>query len=324
MKLVFADTGSTPEGALAALKQVFKDGIGVVVGPVTTRNAMAVAGVIQNTPVPWLLPIATGNKLLAENPSLYRVCFDDNYQAAAMALFAAEDLKTKQAAVLYDETDDYSSEIAKAFVDAFQAAGGSVAGNFGSVRADRADYANELKALADTNAQVVALPLMADQAVAILQQAYGMKVKFTFIGGDGWEDARRLADVGKAAWGHYFATHFAADEDYPPTRTFVEMYRKAFPGAPRPASDAALGYDAGLALADAASRAVLLEKPDDLAAALRTIENLPGVTGLITIGPDRNVDKGVVIVRTGPEGTTFVKRYPPTGVYLNEGELPQP
>ncbi|MFH0963942.1 MAG: ABC transporter substrate-binding protein [Planctomycetota bacterium] len=323
LRLVFADTASTPDGTLQALNQVLKQGICVLVGPVTTKNARAVADRVRNTPLPWVLPIVTGDKLLAENPSLYRVCFDNTYQAAAMALFAFEDLKAKRAGLLYDETDEYSSEIAKAFTEAFEASGGSFVGIFGSVRSDRTDCAKELASLAAADAQVVALPLMADRAAAVLKQAFALKSKFTFIGSDGWEDAR-LFDVGEAASGHYFATHFAADEGYPPTRAFVEKYRKAFPDAPRPASDAALGYDAGLALADAASRAGGVGRPEDVAIALSSIENLPGVTGLITIGPDRRADKGVVIVRTGPKGATFVKRYPPTGVYLDETEIPGP
>jgi len=324
IKLVFADTLSTPEGTLDALEQVLKQRILAVIGPITTANIRVAAGRLQMTALPLLCSAATGNNLTREYPSLYRICFNNSYQAAAMALFAAEELDAAHAAVLYDETDGYSAEIASDFTDAFTAADGSVVVSLGSVRADRTDYQKELTTIADKKAQVVALPLMASVAVPILKQSRAMKTDLIFIGSDALDNEEILKSAGEAASGLYLATHFAAAEDYPPTRAFVEKYAKRFPKSPTPTTDAALGYDVGLAFADATSRVAIVEKYDDIAYALQTIENLPGVTGFITIDRDRNVDKGVVIVRSTAKGLEFVKRYPPAGVYLDIGDFPVP
>jgi len=320
VKVFFADSQSTPEGTRKAVEEVSKHYVVVFAGPVTTANVRVVAEAIKDTPVSAICPTATGDKLLAENPNLYRVCFSNNYQAAAMALFAAEELAAEKAGILYDDSDDYSVEIAEAFGEGLEAAGGTVVKSVGTVREDRDDFKEELKALKDAGAKVVALPLMADQAAMILRQAHEMGGGITFIGGDGWENESVLKEAGEAAAGHYFAAHFAVDEGYPPAVSFVERYRKRYPSA-RPSSDSALGYDLGLALADAASRAAVVEKPDDIAAAFDSIENLPGVTGFITVGEDRQVDKGVVILSTTAKGFKFVKRYRRTGVYLDEDLL---
>jgi len=324
IKLVFADTLSTPEGTIDALEQVLKQGIMAVIGPITTSNVRVAAKRLEDTPLPLLCSVATGNNLTREYPSLYRICFNNSYQAAAMALFAAEELNAAHAAVLYDETDSYSAEIANDFADAFTATGGSVVVSSGSVRAGRTDYQKELTTIADKKAQIVALPLMASVAVPILKQSRVMKTDLIFIGSDALDNENILKSAGEAASGLYLATHFAADEDYPPTRAFLEKYTKRYPKSPKPTTDAALGYDVGLAFADAASRAAIIEKPDDIAYALQTIENLPGVTGFISIDRDRNVDKGVVITRSTAEGLEFVKRYPPAGIYLNTGDFPVP
>ena len=322
VKLFFADTQSTPEGTREAVRKVFTDYIVVLAGPITTENVRVAAEEVKKTPLSIICPTATGDRLLAENPNLYRVCFSNEYQGAAMALFVSEELGAETAGILYDDSDDYSAEIATAFREGFEAAGGSIVESIGSVREDRDDYGEELRALKDAGVKATALPLMARQAASILKQAHQMNAGITFIGGDGWEDESALKEAGDAAVGHYFAAHFAADENSPPAVSFVERYRKRYPGG-RPTSDSALGYDLGLALADAASRAMVVEKPDDIAAAFGSIENLPGVTGFITVGEDRQVDKGVVILSTTARGFKFVKRYRRTGVYLDE-ELLEP
>lgn len=321
VRLFFADSKSTAEGTREAVREVLMNYVVVLAGPVTTANVRVLAEEVKKTPLSVICPTATGDRLLAENPNLYRVCFSNNYQGAAMALFVSEELGAETAGILYDSTDDYSTEIAEAFREAIEAAEGTILESIGSLREERDDYAEELQALKGAGVKVVALPVMAHQAVSILKQAHEMNVGITFIGGDGWENEGVLKTAGEAGVGHYFAAHFATDENSPPAVSFVERYRKRYPGSQRPSSDSALGYDLGLALADAASRAQVVEKPSDIAIAFGNIENLPGVTGFITVGEDRQVDKGVVILSTTDRGLKFVKRYRRTGVYIDEDLL---
>ena len=86
VKLFFADTQSTAEGTRDAVAEVFKNYVVVFAGPITTANVRVAAEAIKDTPVSIICPTATGDRLLAENPNLYRVCFSNSYQAAAMAL----------------------------------------------------------------------------------------------------------------------------------------------------------------------------------------------------------------------------------------------
>ena len=63
-----------------------------------------------------------------------------------------------------------------------------------------------------------------------------------------------------------------------------------------PSSLAALGYDAAHLLADAIGRAKN-DSPDAIRAAVSETRAFPGATGSITINPDRNADKPIVIVQ---------------------------
>jgi branched-chain amino acid transport system substrate-binding protein len=90
---------------------------------------------------------------------------------------------------------------------------------------------------------------------------------------------------GKALEGSFYSNHYFAGDPQPAVRQFVEKYRERF--GQTPDSLAALGYDAAKVLADAMRKAGQLEGPsirDQIAAT----KDFPGVTGAITLGPDRN------------------------------------
>jgi ABC-type branched-subunit amino acid transport system substrate-binding protein len=88
---------------------------------------------------------------------------------------------------------------------------------------------------------------------------------------------------------------------------------------------AALGYDAMYAVYEAAKRAtkstgVSPPKAKDLAAALRGL-SFTGVTGKITIGPDRTPQKAVVIVRAAGN-FQFQEKISPDGAKPPEPAAP--
>ena len=58
---------------------------------------------------------------------IFRSCFNDPFQGMVMAKFARDTLKTNNAAVLYNVSNDYSKGLAEVFHDAFTKGGGRVA-----------------------------------------------------------------------------------------------------------------------------------------------------------------------------------------------------
>jgi len=86
-------------------------------------------------------------------------------------------------------------------------------------------------------------------------------------------------------WGSYYSNHYFYGDPTPMVHEFVQKYKDRFGATPD--GMAALAYDAARVLADSLKRAKST-KGNDLRDAIAATKNFQGVTGMITIGPDRN------------------------------------
>jgi branched-chain amino acid transport system substrate-binding protein len=58
-------------------------------------------------------PSATDAGVTLDRDYIFRACFLDPDQGVAMATFSAEDLEAEKVAVIYDNSDTYSTELLK-------------------------------------------------------------------------------------------------------------------------------------------------------------------------------------------------------------------
>ena len=125
-------------------------------------------------------------------------------------------------------------------------------------------------------------------------QVRKLGITVPMLGGDGW-DSTQLAAIGKdAIEGSYFSNHYSFQENRPEVQNFVSKFETSY--GRKPDGLAALGYDAARLLFDAMGRAASLDGKS-LAAAIAATRDFPGVTGKITIDPERNARKSAVIVQ---------------------------
>src|SRR6202043_490888 len=94
--------------------------------------------------------------------------------------------------------------------------------------------------------------------------------------------------------GAYFSNHFSTEAKSPAVQQFVDKYKKKYNNK-LPDAFAALGYDAVNLLADAIKRAGGTD-PEKLRDAIANTKDFPGVSGKITINPERNATKSAVIL----------------------------
>ena len=134
----------------------------------------------------------------------------------------------------------------------------------------------------------------------IAKQARELGIDVPLLGGDGWDSEKTLEIGGAAVEGYYFSTHYAADSDSPKVQEFVRRYKEKY--AATPDAMAALGYDSAGILADALGRAGDTEGAK-LRAAIAATQNYEGVTGRISIDPERNARKDAVVLKI--EGGKF-------------------
>lgn len=307
-RLVVSDDRGTREGAAEAVEHlVTVEGAVVLVGEVASSLSLAGGAVAQQLGVPMVSPASTNGSVTTIGDRVFRACATDAYQGQMAAAFAAGPLKARTAVILSDASSTYSQVLTGSFERAFVARGGRVSATLPYQSGDT-DFRLQLRALRKARPDVVFLPgLYTDVAsIAVAAQDRGLDV--TFVGADGWDSDGLVEAAGPAVEGAYYVNHFAADSPEPGVAAFVEAYQRAYGTVPD--GLAALGYDAGRMVVDALRRAPTTSGAD-LAAALATVRGLAAVTGPLTMGPDRDPSKPMVVMQLRDGRASWAATVPP-------------
>jgi branched-chain amino acid transport system substrate-binding protein len=286
-----------------------------IIGEVASSNSLAAAPVCQNAKVPMISPASTNPKVTEQGDYIFRTCFIDPFQGGVMATFAFKNLHAKKAAVFWDSDQDYSKGLREAFENTFKKLGGQIVIDQ-SYSSGAVDYRAQLTTIKQANPDVIFIPGYYTEVGTIARQARETGITVPLLGGDGWDSVKLFQGAGGALEGCYFSNHyFSAD---PKVQKFVAAYKAKYNGKV-PDAMAALAYDATRILADALKRA---GKPsdgdytsDDFRAKLRdaiaATKDFNGVTGNITIGPDRNAIKPAIVLQIHGNAYKYVTTITP-------------
>jgi branched-chain amino acid transport system substrate-binding protein len=288
------DQSKAEEAASAVQKLISQDNVVAVLGEVASSNSLAAAPICQGAQRPMITPSSTNEKVTQVGDYIFRMCFIDPYQGEAMANYLYKTLKLTKAAVLVDVKSDYSTGLAANFEKTFVANGGRIIGKQSYAKGD-SDFRAQLTTLKGTNPDVIFVPGYYNDIGQIAIQARDLGMNMPLAGGDGWESPKLIEIGGKALEGCFYSNHYHVDDPSPAVREFVQKYRARFGAVPD--SLAALGYDSARVLADAIRRAGTTDGPK-LRDAIAQTKNFSGVTGNITLGPDRNpIGKKLVVLQ---------------------------
>ena len=297
---VIADNKSEPsESANAMTKLATQDNVVAVTGVFASSNAIAASSVAEATKTPFLAVGATNPKVTVDEKSkkvkdyTFRVCFIDPFQGTVGANFVLNTLKLKKAAIMVDNSSDYSKGLAAFFKEAFTKGGGSILSEEAYLQKDQ-DFKAVLTKLKSMNAEVIYVPGYYEEVGKIVKQARELGITAPIIGGDGW-DSPKLVELGGAPAlnNTFFTNHYSVDDNSPASKAFVEAYKKEY--GQNPDALAVLGYDAAKLLIDAIQRANSLDKAK-IQAALATTKAYPAITGATTLNATHDAVKSAVII----------------------------
>ena len=306
VELITQDTRSDPGVTETVVRRLAEEArVHALVGEVVSSRSLAAARVAQEERVPMLTPSATSPEVTAQGDYVFRSCYTDPFQGAALARFAARSLGARRAAVLIDPAQRYSVELARFVREAFERQGGEVVSEQ-EYREGAADFSGPLAGAAAANPDVIFIPGYYLEAGLLARQAKEMGIGVPLVGGDGWDSPRLYEIGGQALAGDFFSSHFSADDPDPQVQRFVSDYRRLFGGAPD--SFAATAYDATRIMLDAAARAHSLDRAA-IRDALAETRDFPGVTGNVTFNDERNALKPIVIIRIGDNGRQSVEAH---------------
>ena len=287
------DQGEPNKAATVVTKLINQDKVQAILGEVASSNSLAAAPKAQEAKVPMISPSSTNPAVTQVGDYIFRVCFIDPFQGEVMAKFAANNLKAKRAAILYDFNADYSRGLYQFFKKSFTQMGGQIVSEQSYTQGDR-DFSGQLTAIRSATPDVIYVPGYYGEVGVIANQTKQLGIKAPLLGGDGW-DAPQLWQLGGAALnGDYISNHYSVDDPSPAIQKFVADYKARYNALPD--ALAALGYDSMKVLADAIKRAGGTESVK-LRDAIAQTANFAGVTGSITLDPERNAKKPAVVLK---------------------------
>lgn len=308
VRVVLVDDQSKPEEAVTAVqKLITQDRVVAIIGEVASSRSLAAAPICQRNEVPMLTPASTNPKVTKVGDYIFRTCFIDPFQGAAMATFAADELKVKKVAILYDVKNDYSVGLREYFTNTMKQKGGTIVADESYGEGD-IDFKAQLTKIKATNPDAIFLPGYYTEVGLICQQARELGITIPFLGGDGWDSEKTAKIGGKAVNGCYFTNHYSEQEDRPAVKQFVAAYEKKYKKIPD--AMAILGYDA-MHLMCASIQKAGSTKGKDIKAALAATKDYPGASGNLTMDAQRNAQKPIVVLKIENGKFVFVKSVNP-------------
>ena len=301
--LIQDDRSDANEAATIVTKFVNQDQVHAILGEVASSRSIAAAPIAQNAQIPMLTPSSTNPEVTRKGNFIFRSCFIDPVQGAAIAQFAAKSLGAKTAAIMVDRKNDYSTGLEKVINETFTKLGGKITAVQSYQEGDQ-DFNAQLTSLKGGNPEVIFVPGYYNDVGLIAKQARDRGITVPLVGGDGWDSVQLYAIGGKALNGSYFTNHYSPYDTDPKVQKFVNDYKSRYGNVPD--ALAATAYDAARIMFDAIKRSKSLGG-NDIREALVATKDFPGVTGTVTFNENRDAVKPIVMIEIKDGGTYAVR-----------------
>ena len=261
------DDEHDPEKSVNAYNNLKDWGLQVLVGTTTTAPCVAVSAETNADNVFELTPSSSSNDVIGgqadadgnvttpRKDNVYQMCFTDPNQGTASAQYLAEKQLGTKIAVIYDNSDAYSTGIFKKF-EAEAAEQNLTIVSTTTFTADNAtDFSVQLNDAKNAGADLVFLPIYYTPAALILTQAANMGYAPKFFGCDGMDGILTVEGFDTSlAEGLMLLTPFVATATDEKTSAFTKAYKDAY--GDEPIQFAADAYDCVYVIKD------LLEKTE--------------------------------------------------------------
>lgn len=216
-------------------------GLQVLVGPTTTNPCVAVSAETNSDNVFELTPSASSNDVIGGQPdadgnvttsrkdNVFQMCFTDPNQGTASAQYLAKKQLGTKVAVIYNNSDPYSTGIYKKFEAEAANQGLSIVSTSTFTDDNATDFSVQLNDAKNNGADLVFLPIYYTPAALILTQANGMGYAPKFFGCDGMDGILTVEGFETSlAEGLMLLTPFVATATDEKTSAFTKAYKDAY------------------------------------------------------------------------------------------------
>lgn len=221
-----------------------------IVGCVTTAPCVAVSAEAYNDRMFMLTPSASSTDVTNGKDNMFQICFTDPGQGSTAAQYIADNQLSEKIAIIYNNSDPYSTGIYNAFQAKADELGLNIVSTTTFTDDTATDFSVQLSEAQKAGADFIFLPIYYTPASLILQQAKSMGYAPSFFGCDGMDGILGMEgfDVSLAE-GMMLMTPFSASDTDEATVQFVSEYESQFNETP--IQFAADGYDCVYAIYEA-------------------------------------------------------------------------
>lgn len=285
--LVIRDTGETSATAGEALRALASDpSILGVIGPLFSQMATDLAPLTEQLALPMISPYARDSSLLTLSSQTFRNTLTDALQGRFLAEYATNVLKLKRFAILFPE-DPYGTALKDHFRAAIQRHQGTIVATVG-YSPKGTNLPQAVGRLKGARFEALFLPEYADRVGLVTAQLTAQNISgVRLLGTDGWNDPALVAKKTRAIEGAVFVDGFFAGAPSQTVKTFVEEFRARYRETPDLL--VAQTYDTVLMCAQALKEGARTR--GEFRDRLLQVRDFPGVSGLTTMGANRDADK---------------------------------
>lgn len=228
----YQDDEHDAEKAVNAYNTLKDWGMQALLGTVTSAPCVAVGEVSQADNIFMLTPSGTAVECV-QYDNAFRVCFSDPMQGLESAKYIGENGLAEKVAVIYDNSDVYSTGICEAFVKEAENQSFEVVEKQAFNSDNKTDFSVQLQKAKDAGAELVFLPFYYSEASLVLKQAAGMNYSPIFFGCDGMDGILAVEgfDVNLAN-NLMFLSPFTPTSTDEAIQKFVTDYKDAYGSTP--------------------------------------------------------------------------------------------
>lgn len=300
VRLVKADTASSPDGAVKAAQELISAGVSLVLGSYSSEDSLAASRLFADAGIPAIGIGCTNPQVTQGNSHYFRLCFVDPLQGAVLADYAFNEMKARTAYCIGEQGNAYDAGLCHYFKEAFEKLGGKVFDEM--FPANIPDFSSYITNAKNYGADVLFCPTSLAYSTRIITQAGEQGARFPVLGGDTL-DNNRTAEAACLAGVPLTVSSFYHEGETP---RFDEQFKKWLGDNPKNLKDngnlftiaaiSAMGCDAYHVALEALRNAGTTDSRKVMEA-LGNVKYM-GVTGMISFDKNGDAIRESVLIKT--------------------------
>ena len=333
IRIIIKDTGSDPDKAAIAVRELNKEHVAAIIGPIFAAESAAIEAQSKKIPI---ITITQKHNITDIGNYVFRNFFTPKMQVQAIVSYAIDELGLSRFAILYPD-ENYGTTFMNLFWDEVISYGGTIVGiesyninktDFADsikklvgmyyevpediIKADIPDFAEEIntdekknnekpEAIVDFDA--VFIPDEPKRAGLILPQLAFYDIENVYLFGTNlWHSDRLIKMALKYAQGAIMTDIFFAESSSIKVRKFAGNFKKTY--QEMPGFIEAVFYDTATLLFDTASRFNIRFR-SEFKDELLKLDNFQGVTGFTSFDNNGEVRKNLYLLQI--KGKRFIE-----------------